>query len=383
MDSSLMFGAAALFAALAIHPFVIYPLTLRFVARPDRAAPPAMPTPASYAICMCAYNEEAVIERKVANLLALREAMGRLDILVYVDAASDRTAALLAPYQDRITLIVSPERYGKTHGMNALVRLTDAEVVLFTDANVMIDAAAVAAMGEAFRDPRVGCVCGHLVYTNGEETPTAGVGSLYWRLEEEIKRRESAYGAAMGADGSLFAIRRVLHQPVPPDLIDDFYLSLSILCDGHRVVSAPAALAYESQVTDSREEFRRKVRIACQAVNVHRRLWPRLRRLPPALVYMYLSHKVMRWLSLYALAAAGGLFLGGVLAAGVPALAVGAMAAGGAAALGFAARRRVPPIAQVAEILLALAGAAIGVAASLRGRRFTTWTPASSIRRAG
>src|SRR3546814_4106513 len=59
----------------------------------------------------------------------------------------------------------------------------------------------------------------------------------------------------------------------------------------------------------SGDEFRRKVRIACQAFNCHRLLRPRLRKLPPLDRFKYVSHKVLRWFGIYFLAA-------GILAAG-------------------------------------------------------------------
>ena len=76
------------------------------------------------------------------------------------------------------------------------------------------------------------------------------------------------------------AIRRALHKAPPDHIIDDMFVSLSILCDGYRVVRDEAMVAYERVATDSGDEFRRKVRIACQAYNCHRLLRPRLRRLP-------------------------------------------------------------------------------------------------------
>src|SRR3546814_3747931 len=87
------------------------------------------------------------------------------------------------------------------------------------------------------------------------------------------------------------------------------FVSLSILCDGYRVVRDSAVVAYERATTDSGDEFRRKVRIACQAFNCHRLLRPRLRKLPPLDRFKYVSHKVLRWFGIYFLAA-------GILAAG-------------------------------------------------------------------
>jgi cellulose synthase/poly-beta-1,6-N-acetylglucosamine synthase-like glycosyltransferase len=373
------------FLLLAMHPFVLYPLSLRIAAARRQRRPRCIllgeVERPRVAICVCAYNEEACIERKMANLLELRRHAGQLDILIYVDGPGDRTAELLAPFADSAEIIVSPRRRGKTYGMNLLVGRADADIVVFTDANVHVDPPAIDAIIRAFDNPDVGCVCGHLVYTNGKESDTAQVGSLYWRLEELIKRYESKLGAVMGADGSLFAIRRCLHEPVPETLIDDMYVSLSILCTGYRVVRAPDALAYEASVTVPAEEFRRKIRIACQAFNVHRVLWPRLRRLPALVVYMYLSHKLLRWLAAFNLLLSMGFAAAALAALGVPMAALAAVAAAGVAALALSVRYRVRPLSAIAEILIALIGAAAGVLQSVRGRTFQIWTPAASIRR--
>ena len=383
MTAQVCFTFSALLLFLGLHSFTTYPLSLRWLTRGRHRSsePPASePAPAaSVAICVCAYNEAATIERKIENMLALRDRIGRLEILVYVDASSDRTAELLEPYKGEITLIVSPTRTGKVQGMNLLVERATAEIVVFTDANVIIEETAIEALARGFDDPRVGCVCGHLVYVN-EDTPTAAVGSLYWRLEEHIKKYESKAGAVMGADGSIFALRRSLHRPVPLHLLDDMFLSLSALCDGYRVVRAGSALAFEKSVTAPAEEFYRKIRIACQAFNGHRVLWPRIRRLPPAVVYMYVSHKLLRWLSIYSLALstfAAGI---GLSALGVPYTATAAAALALVGLLWWAGARRLAPFAQIREILIALLGAGIGVVEAFRGERYQTWSPASSNR---
>lgn len=369
---------------LALHPFVTYPLSL-YVLRLLRRAPVtpgATPGPGvapSFAICMCAYNEEAVIAAKIANLLALREQEPDLEILVHVDAASDRTAEILSAYADRITLQVSAERRGKTAGMNSLVARSTASIIVFTDANVMLDAQALPALRRHFADPGVGCVCGNLIYVNSEDSVTAATGSLYWRFEEAIKRLEGATGSVMGADGSLFAIRRHLHHPPPEHIIDDMYVSFRILCDGYRIIQASDVRAYEKSATSAAEEFSRKQRIACQAFNVHRLLWPRLRRLDGVTLYKYLSHKLLRWLCIYLLVLAFASFELALVLAGQAAVA-GALA--GLAGLGLAIGYRFPlkPFAQIFDILSVLAAVGLGVWRSLRGERFQTWTPAASVR---
>jgi cellulose synthase/poly-beta-1,6-N-acetylglucosamine synthase-like glycosyltransferase len=366
---------------VAIHPFVTYPLSLLVVRawRGRRSMRNAPNEPLTFAVCMCAYNEERVIEQKVRNLLQLREREPGLDIHIYVDAATDGTIEILQRYADRFDLHVSPERHGKTYGMNLLSARAKADILVFTDANVMLDLDCIADLRAHFADPGVGCVCGNLTYTNDGVSVTASSGSLYWRFEEALKRLETETGSMMGADGSIFAIRRSLRLPPPDHIIDDMYVSLMTIVQGYRLIQVSDVHAYEESVTHPGEEFNRKVRIACQAFNVHRLLWPNLRKLDALTQYKYLSHKFLRWLSIYFLAAGALAFIAGLLVAGQFALALAALGLG-ALGLLLGSRWSIKPFVQIVDILSALSGAGLGVWRSLRGERFQTWTPAASIR---
>ncbi|MBS0419377.1 MAG: glycosyltransferase [Proteobacteria bacterium] len=370
--------------AVAIHPFTTYPLSLLLLRRVGRKHPAAQnldpAEPLRCAICVCAYNEERAIEAKIRNLLALRARHPDLELLVYVDAATDRTAEILRAYTDRIDVHFSTERRGKTYGMNLLAAKATAPILIFSDANVTMDLHCVAQLQDHFRDPEIGCVCGNLIYTNNAESVTASSGSLYWKLEEALKRLEVESGSMMGADGSIFAVRRSLRLPPPDHIIDDMYVSLMVLVQGSRVVQASNARAFEESVPSGGEEFKRKIRIACQAFNVHRLIWPHMRRLDALNVYKYISHKLIRWFTIYFLALSAvaldaALWFAGhpALAAAMPALAVVICGLGW-----FGAAR---PFVQLIDVLAAFTGTGWGVWRSLRGERYQTWTPAASIRR--
>lgn len=371
---------------IAMHPFTTYPwslLVLQAVRPYQRARLGAAPdTPLRCAICVCAYNEERMIGKKIDNLLALKQRYPDLEILVYVDASTDATVEILLNHAHEFRVHVASHRHGKTHGMNLLARQATAPILVFTDANVMLDMDCIDDFRRYFRDPDIGCVCGNLIYTNDGDSATAAAGSVYWRFEEAIKKLEMETGSMMGADGSLFAIRRDLHQPPPDHLIDDMYVSLTIMCSGYRVVQASDARAYEESVTSRREEFRRKTRIACQAFNVHRLLWPKLRQLNKVQLYEYVSHKVIRWFTIYLLALAALSFEIALIAAGYVGAAI-ALTMG--AALIFILGHFVwhKQFAPLEDILTAFAGTGLGVWQSLRGERYQTWTPAASIRKSG
>jgi cellulose synthase/poly-beta-1,6-N-acetylglucosamine synthase-like glycosyltransferase len=373
----ILFSLFVFFLLLGIHPFVTYPLSLMPFRR--RRPPPSPPSPMpTFAICVCAYNEERTIADKARNMIAAAEAVPQCELFVYVDGGSDRTLERLEPFRDRINVVAGEVRRGKSHGMNVLVEKCTADIVVFTDANVELDRAALAELAPWFSDPSVGCVCGHLVYSNPDESAMASSGSLYWRIEEAIKQLESDAYSVVGADGSLFAIRRSAHRTVPDDIIDDFYLSMSILIDGMRVVRAPTALAYEKSATSTYDEFRRKIRIACQAFNVHRLIWPRIWP-KPVLAYCYVSHRLLKWLIGYNLLLAALFLVLAMLAIFPPtpviaALLILAAAFAALVAVGFG------PARKVLAMLLSFAGTAWGVWRSLRGDRFQTWTPTPSAR---
>lgn len=374
---SLLLCLGGVFLVLAQHPFVTYPLSLlairRFVYRPvGHLAGQAEPI--RFAVCVCAYNEEAVIRERVENLLAVRECLGELDILIYVDAATDRTSEILAAFADRIVVVVSDVRTGKSTGMNTLMAMVTAPIVIFTDADVMFDPKSMVNLGKYFRDPQVGCVSGHVICVNPDASTTAEVTSTYWDIEQRVMQLESDTGSAMGAHGSITAIRRALFRPIPPDIIDDLFRPLSILCEGYRVVRAADVIAFEEQPVASHDEFRRKIRVACQAFNVHRLLWPRLRHVDGLSFYKYVSHKLLRWLAAYTL----GLSALSFLAASIVGLGYALTAIIAVTIIGLLlVLRLVSPgiFAMGREFLLAILAAGLGVWKSLKGERIQTWNP--------
>lgn len=373
------------FSLVGMWPFGPYQLSLIIARRlhwfSKTSTPKQMPASGeTFAICLCAYNEAGVIQEKIDDLLQLRAANGgELDIAIYVDAANDGTAAILERYSDRIRLIVSPERRGKTHGMNLLVAGTDASIVLFTDANVRIDPSAISVLKRYFADPAIGCVCSNLHYVNAAASSVAQVGSAFWSFNEWSKGLETDTGSVIGADGSLFAIRREYHRPVPKGLFDDIFVSLSVLLAGKRVVRAPDLRSYETHATRSRDEFRRKVRISCECMAVHRELWPELRRLDPWNLYKYVGHRLLRWIGGCFLAASALCYFAAVaISFGLLPAVISAVLLGGLFAA--AVKLDLPMAGSLWNVILAFVGNGIGSWKALHGDRAVTWEPPASAR---
>jgi len=156
-------------------------------------------------------------------------------------------------------------------------------------------------------------------------------------------------------------------------------VSFSILCDGYRIVRAPEMRAYEPHTTVARDEFRRKVRIACQCMAVHRALWPRLRTLSAWNLYKYFGHRFLRWIGGYLLLAAALLLTAWFwLTFGTWHLLVAALCLTGGAVLGR--KLQIGLVAKAINVVLAFAGNAVGVWRAFAGEPVVTWDLAASAR---
>ena len=288
--------AAASLAALVYH-YLGYPLVLRILGAfaPERPAPPGAAAPPSVSVIVPCYNEVAEVAAKIADIRAAGYPQANVEIIVVSDGSDDGTAAAAEKAGARV--VSWSERRGKAAALNAGADAGGGDVLVFTDANARWEPAALRELVAPFADPAVGAVCGEQVVT------TDGGERWYWRYEAFIKKWEAALGSPVGADGSLYAVRRELFRPLPEGrvIMDDFYISLAVVAAGKRMAYAPRARALEGALPTSHAEFRRKARIMNGSLAALAALDGRIfLRIP----WQLFSHKILRWLGPAFLAAA-------------------------------------------------------------------------------
>ena len=284
--------------ALLVHSYALFPLALRVLARgAGPGEPPAAPAASAprVTVIVSAYNEEAHIESRIRNVLEQDYPAERLSVRVGSDGSADRTAALATALAGpRVHVHPFAVNRGKASVLNDLVAASgDADILVFTDANTRFAPDAVRRLVEAMA-PGVGAACGELVL----EKPGRGGNQdhAYWSFERRLKAAESDVGGLVGANGGIYAIRRELYEPIPPDTIcDDFVISMRIASAGHGLVYAPAAVAYEDTPSDPMVEFHRRVRIGIGNYQALFEYPQFLGKSPVMLRFTYFSHKVLRW----------------------------------------------------------------------------------------
>ena len=272
-----------------------YPLAARLAAaarpRPVRKGG-ALP---SVSLVVAAWNEEAVIERRLENLLGLDYPPELVEIVVASDASSDRTDELveaIAAREPRVRLLRC-ERGGKVAAQNRAVRETTGEIVAFSDANALWAAPALRKLVRSFADPDVAYVMGQLRLEDPEGDNREGA---YWRYEVWLREQESRLGSVTGGYGSIYAVRRAEYVEVDPRFGHDLSFPYLMVQRGRRAVYEPEAIAFEKPSRDQEDEYRRKVRMFehCWAIVLEGRM---LRGLDPVYLAEIVSHRHLRYAS--------------------------------------------------------------------------------------
>ena len=353
---------------VALHAFVTYPLSLmavrawkrRHAGNRDWAR---STTPHRFAICTYLGDASELSEAKLSNLLAIRASKPNVQLLMFVDGDPAGLRALLEPHAGSVELHSSPLPRGRSYAMSALASRTRADVLVFAHAHAMLQDHLLDSIDAHLSDREVGCVCATVEHAAGEDA-TRTVMTQYRRLDAWIRALETDTGSTMGADGCLFAVRAALYHPAPANALHDMHVSMMVLCGGHRVVCAADLRVQADTQSTSRSAFRERHDIAHKALRVHRAMWPMLSRLDGLTQYKYVSHKLLRWFSVYLFATASGCFvLAQALSGHMLPAAVLVVAATVVWLLGQ--RMSLTPFAQAFEMLSALTGTGMGAVRAL------------------
>ena len=268
---------------------------IREALRPARRYEVAAEAP-EVTLLIAAYNEQEIVAEKMANCRALEYPASKLRITWITDGSTDRTVELLAAYPDA-TVLHDARRGGKTAALNRALEHIRTPLVVFTDANTMLNLEAVTEIVRCFEDPQVGCVAGEKRVADAGGAGAAATEGVYWKYESKLKELDYRLYSAVGAAGELFAVRRGLWQTLPEDtLLDDFVCSMLIAWQGYKIAYCKEAYALETPSADMGEEGKRKKRIAAGGLQS---VWRLRKLLNPfrygVLWFQYVSHRVLRW----------------------------------------------------------------------------------------
>lgn len=303
------------------HTYAFYPMLLKLLVRGKELPGERFKDDDAFpevAVLMAVYNEEAVLETTLRSILSSGYPSGKMRVFIGSDGSTDQSEPIVRRFQaeyPELHLTVFGGRNGKIRIINQLAveatlgfRDPTSGIFVLCDANVSWAPDAVKNLTRHFVRPQVGLVGAAVKDRVKEHVGIGDEEEAYIGQENLVKYQEGVlWGKVMGAFGACYAMRASLFSPVPEHyIVDDFYLTLSVLEKGSDAIVDLDATCFEAVSTDIREEFRRKKRIATGNFQNFAHFWKWLQPWNSdfAISFAFWSHKGLRWCGPFLLAGA-------------------------------------------------------------------------------
>jgi len=249
-------------------------------------------------IIISAYNEENVINKKIQNTLAIDYPKELLHIIIVADGSNDGTVEMIKKYEN-IQLMHQSQRRGKYAAIKRAMKQVLTPIVVFSDANTMLNTECLRKMVIHYEDKQVGGVSGEKkILRNHFESVVGEAEGLYWQYESFLKQMDAELNTLVGAAGELYSIRTELFNALEDDVIlDDFVISMQVCLQGYKMEYEPDAFATESPSVSLHEEEKRKIRISAGAYQSFGILKKNLNLFKyPILAFQFISRRLLRWI---------------------------------------------------------------------------------------
>jgi len=241
-------------------------------------------------------NVESIIKIKIDSLLSLDYPKDKFKIIIISDNSTDGTVNIINQMNnDSIRCIDNKNKSSKSAGINQAIALSDAEILLLTDARQKHEPSSLKHLVAHFSDSSIGAVSGELVLIDPDTNEFSKGMDAYWRYEKFIRGLESDIDSVAGVTGAIYAMRREYYKPIPAEtLLDDVLIPMNLIMNSKKVKFESKAIAYDVPSDDlSREKIRKTRTLAGN--------W-QLLELNPSLLnpfknpiwFQFISHKILR-----------------------------------------------------------------------------------------
>lgn len=294
-------------AGFMFHSYVLYPFLLKLLAMGKKQNDVVYladntDLPEVYVV-FAVYNEERVIREKLESVFKTSYPLNKLQVYIGSDNSTDNTNIIVDEFAakfDQLHFYKFEGRNGKSKVINNLMTVLlerkATGALVFTDANVMFTPDTIYHLVKHFKKEDIGQVGANIQNKGVSPDGISHQEKSYIQRENQLKYLEGLnWGSMVGAFGACYAMRMNLWTDIPPNyLMEDFYLSMSLLAKGKKSILEQQAICYEDVSNEVDEEYKRKTRIQAgnfQNLSVY---WPLLFRFN-AVAFCFFSHKVIRW----------------------------------------------------------------------------------------
>ena len=299
MHSQLTNIAAFSILALLLVWFA-YPAVVWALGRPfRRARSKATQRVPRVSVIIASRDDADAVQQRVRDALRAEYPPELLEVVVARDTAHEYRDSIAVPEAaNRLVVIMGDPPGGKGCSLNAAVRASSGDVLVFTDTAQRFATDAIAKLVDALDDTRLGAVSGALRI--GTDASARSIAELYWRFERWLRRAEADVHSTVGVTGAIYAMRRSLWRPLRDGVLcDDLYIPMELVLRGHRIGFCADAEAIDERRFAAPQEYARKVRTLTGVLQVC--VW-----LPAVLLpfrnpiwAQFVCHKLLRLLTPY------------------------------------------------------------------------------------
>jgi cellulose synthase/poly-beta-1,6-N-acetylglucosamine synthase-like glycosyltransferase len=214
-------------------------------------------------------NAETLIQQKVLNFSNLDYPKEKIELVLVSDGTTDNSLNLIKDYLSPfIRLFHFKDHLGKAHGLNFGVEQSRGSILVFSDADSILERKSITMLSQYFSDPAIGGVCGQrMVVEDISHIKSGQIKYIEW--DSLIKSLEAKNGLSITShDGKLYAVRKDLFKPVPEGVTDDSYISHSVIGQKYRFIFEPKAVAFiKIPSRNGWHEVKRRIRIVSTSLN--------------------------------------------------------------------------------------------------------------------
>jgi len=255
---------AGTFLALLAGLLSYFLLTLAFSRKPSTIQKkPFFPT---LTMIIATFNEAKVLPKKLANTLDLDYPREKFEILIVDSGSTDSTRKIINDLiqkesQVKIRLLTQEERLGKSAALNYALENCSSEIVVLSDADVVVSKDALLQAAANFNDVTVGAVSGIEVIQNPDESSATKLEGGYRSFYNTLRLGESNLDSVMMCESEFSAYRRELLGTMPCNVMcDDMELTVQTRKKGFRAVYDPNVLFYEYSPSKFVARVKHKIR---------------------------------------------------------------------------------------------------------------------------
>jgi biofilm PGA synthesis N-glycosyltransferase PgaC len=254
---------------IALIPYIIYLAGIFFGRKSGNLVIPEVYP--NISIIMSAYNEEHVVEKRVANIKACHYPTECYEIIFIDDCSSDNTLHLAKTCLEQsgiqYQIIANSQRLGTNRSYNFAIAKAHYPIIVTTDADVFFEPDALKNLiGTLMSDQNIAAVTGELVPMRNANSTTL-MEEVYRSFYGRMCDWESSLDSTYNFNGGLVAFRSDLIRRINDKRgSDDANTAFEAIRRGYRAVYVRKAIVYEDIPSNFSIQYRQKIRRATRLI---------------------------------------------------------------------------------------------------------------------